>query len=282
MSRVITLSLEASKRLVARAVASLPDVREAASNGIVVLSQGTSCGYILEELAGVSLDISTYACGYISGRGPCNLGPGEQFRLSLVVRGRLVRMAKKDGIDFTPELREYLGRMGPRDFFIKGGSIIDRDGRVAVMVGDRDGGEIGAALPLIKSGRIQSIIPMTVTKTAPVSLDEIMDTLRHDPITKTWCDAEPCDIVEMSGRIVTEIEALSILTGARAHPIGMNGVGSSRGGVTLLVSGTSEEVRRAYDLLSAMKNEPLLRDPKMVKCETCPAYTDLRALPRVQ
>jgi hypothetical protein len=57
------------------------------------------------------------------------------------------------------------------------------------------------------------------------------------------------------GTIVTEIEAIEILTGARAVHIASGGVGGAEGAVWLVISGTSDQVASTLRLVEEIQGE---------------------------
>ena len=276
MRKVITLTPEVSKRLIAKAVARRPDVQRAFKQGYIVLSLGTTCGYIVEELSGNDIPRGRYACGLIGSKGPCLLGPEEQFRLTVFDHGEMVQLkSKENSLDFSASLLKYLEKMGPDDIFIKGGNVMDAWGKVAVLVGGPEGGEIGAALPHIERG-VASIIPMPVSKTIPGKIEDIISALKDEKVTKEWCDAEPYEAIVLPGEVMTEIDAIRQLFAIEALPIAQGGIGASRGSTTFLLFGPDREVEAAYGCLQDMKSEPALPEVKELNCRTCPAYTFLR------
>ena len=56
--------------------------------------------------------------------------------------------------------------------------------------------------------------------------------------------------------VITEIEAIKILTDADAVHIASGGVGGSEGAVTIVVNGSEEEVKKVFDLVDSIKGEP--------------------------
>ncbi|MGZ7044582.1 MAG: hypothetical protein ACXVHY_08315 [Methanobacterium sp.] len=63
-------------------------------------------------------------------------------------------------------------------------------------------------------------------------------------------------LLPVPGEIITEIEAISILTGARAEQVAGGGVSGAEGSIWLAVSGTDEEVDSAQKLLNKIIKEP--------------------------
>jgi len=62
---IVTLTSAESKRLIAKSVVQLPEIKKAYENGIISIQLSTSNAYIYEELTGNKINISNHACGYI-------------------------------------------------------------------------------------------------------------------------------------------------------------------------------------------------------------------------
>jgi hypothetical protein len=60
----------------------------------------------------------------------------------------------------------------------------------------------------------------------------------------------------ITGVIVTEIEALQILTGVDAHLYAAGGIAGAEGAVRLLLEGSDDEVKAALNLVDSIKGEP--------------------------
>jgi hypothetical protein len=58
------------------------------------------------------------------------------------------------------------------------------------------------------------------------------------------------------GRIFTEIEALDILSGARAVQAGSGGIAGAEGAVWLAVFGTAAQVAKAEEIIGSVRGEP--------------------------
>ena len=61
MKRQVILTVSESKRLIAKAVAALPEVQNAMKEGTVVVATGTTNAFVLEELWGRKIDKRGYA-----------------------------------------------------------------------------------------------------------------------------------------------------------------------------------------------------------------------------
>jgi hypothetical protein len=60
------LTPAAGKRLIAQAVATLPEVVRARDNGRLAVANGTTTGFVVEELLGEPLDKFEYSLGVVT------------------------------------------------------------------------------------------------------------------------------------------------------------------------------------------------------------------------
>jgi len=74
----------------------------------------------------------------------------------------------------------------------------------------------------------------------------------------------------MNAIVVTELEALELLTGVEAIHVASGGVGGSEGAVTLAVDGESEDVEAAIELVKSIKGEPPVKGLRQ-DCASCKA-----------
>ena len=64
------------------------------------------------------------------------------------------------------------------------------------------------------------------------------------------------------GLVVTEIEALGILTGVAARHVASGGIAGSEGAVVLLLEGDPKGVAKAFELCQSVKDEPRVEVPR--------------------
>lgn len=55
---------------------------------------------------------------------------------------------------------------------------------------------------------------------------------------------------------ITEIEALAILCEVRAYMVGAGGIAGSEGSVHLAIEGDEDKVKKAFELILSLKDEP--------------------------
>lgn len=243
MKTQVVLTVSESKRLIAKGVAALPEVRRAMEEGVVCVSPGTTNAYILEELWGREFDKRRYKRGFTAPRTPDMLDtPPEDAIHDVVFREGVV----------DDELDRYnsVVHMEKGDVYIKGANALDYYGGVAgVLIGNPRGGTLGAALGRIIARKISLIIPVGLEKLVYGDINEL-----H--ILAAAEDSEGKSLWPITGTIVTEIEALQILTGVDAYLMASGGIAGAEGAVRLLLDGTTEEVEAAVELVDSIAGEP--------------------------
>lgn len=71
-----------------------------------------------------------------------------------------------------------------------------------------------------------------------------------------------------NAKVVTEIEAMKILTGVDAYHVASGGVSGSEGSVTLVVEGIKEAINKTIKLVESFKGESPLNFRKGI-CKIC-------------
>jgi hypothetical protein len=76
-------------------------------------------------------------------------------------------------------------------------------------------------------------------------------------------------MVPLSGaRVITEIDALQILTGVQSFHVASGGSSGSEGAVTLVTEGNAVSVEKAIQLIESIKGTPPLAPRKGI-CSSC-------------
>jgi hypothetical protein len=244
MKKQFVLTVSESKRLIAKGVASLPQVQRAMKEGIVAVAPGTTNAYILRELWGKEFELARYRSGVTTptGSGYVKLHP-DLIPDVVFVKGKV-----DEGLDRAT----CIEKMGHGDIYIKGANAVDYFGDVAgVLIGHPVGGTVGGSLPGIIGKKIELIIPVGLEK----RVEEDIHDLHHLASTGEFEGPVP-NLWPVSGTIVTEIEALRVLTGVDAYLYAAGGVDGAEGSVRLLVEGTEDEVKEATELVDSVKGEP--------------------------
>ena len=67
-----------------------------------------------------------------------------------------------------------------------------------------------------------------------------------------------------NGKVITEVQALRILTGVTATHVGSGGIGGSEGTVVLSLGGKEKAVDNAFELVKSIKGEPPISKPPLI------------------
>ncbi len=242
----------AGKRLIAKAVAANPAVIAALQNGTVVIVAGTTNGYVAEEVLG-SLGLGDGFSRRRFFRGitlPPSHRTTEAGRLRdesafpgdvIIVQGQWQK--GKEIFDVVDDLKEG-------DVIVKGANAVDLASRTAaIYIGHPKAGTIGVALPAVAGRRVRLVLPVGLEKRVTGDLAGLAVRLNtpgaHGPRLLPVC-----------GDLVTELDAIASLTGAKAELVAAGGVGGAEGSCWLAVDGTPAQVEAAGRLLSSVAGEP--------------------------
>lgn len=245
----IALTVAQSKRLIALAVPRMDVVRRAYSEGMIIVCRGTTCGYVAEELGRRRMRKASYVLGRVLPRGEePEAGLFDAALPEVVVR----RGERVEGVTFAQALAD----LGRGDVVIKGANALDyRAGLAANLVGHPEGGTLGSILGPVHGRGAHLVIPVGLEKlvsgdllAAAARADEVRD---DTTLPRYWV---------MTGHIVTEIEAFSLLCGVEAVHLASGGICGAEGAVWLRVFGTGEQVAAAVGLAEELQAEPSFRD----------------------
>ena len=237
------LTVAQSKRLIARAVVRHPHVKAAFHAGVIGICRGTTCSYVAEEFLGRTIERFGYTTGLTLPKRP--FPPIEAA--SGAMHDILIRQGEihQDGETVIEAARN----MGPGDVIIKGANALNYEKGVAgCLVGHPAGGTVGGFWGPLYGRKLRLIIPVGLEK-------EIAgDILR---LSVECMDENPgSSLSPMTGTIITELEAISILTGATARQIAAGGIRGAEGAVRLMIYGGESEVRAAREVLTQLEQEP--------------------------
>jgi hypothetical protein len=246
IAALVTLNPPESRRLLAKAVVALPEVQNAWKNGMIIIARGITSAYISEELFGISVEPKAgQTVGMVvNGMTDANSGP-PPCTWHVIRKGKVVENA-----DSNVEIRDF----GPDDVFIKGANAIDREGNAGIMTSSLKGGTWGMFTPIVTSRGSQLIIAAGLEKMVP----SVMEACNHSGIYHfKYSLGLPAKLVPaITGKLVTEIQALAVLAGVKAVHICSGGVGGSEGAVVLALEGDEPHVVKAFELVKSIKGEP--------------------------
>jgi hypothetical protein len=242
----------AGKRIIAKALARHNAVSDALKNGTVVIVAGTTNGYVAEEVLrsrGISEGLSRKR--FFRG---ITLPPGSD----VTSEGRLSDESKFPGdvvitkgewrkgktiVDVIEELKEG-------DVILKGANAVDLNRKqAAILIGHPKAGTIAVALQAVLGRRVKLIIPVGLEKRVSGDLCCLAEKVNQP-------GANGFRLFPVPGQVFTEIEALHLLTGAKAEMIAGGGVCGAEGSCWLAINGTKEQEDAAEKLLASVVSEP--------------------------
>jgi hypothetical protein len=239
-----TLTVPEAKRLIARAVAALPEVRSAMAAGRVLLKGGTTVSAVAEELVGTALRI----CGRISPRGTLTQAEDVVGPHSVLVAGGEVR-----GID--ADIVEVARSLGPADVVIIGANALDVHGTAAMMAGSASGGLPGEAMSGFLAEGARVVIPVGLEKLIPGSISHAVAAAGRKSVDFSL--GMGVGLIPIHGRVVTEQHAAEILAHVEATVIGRGGIMGAEGATVMAVEGERDEVERLFALVRSIKGAVL-------------------------
>jgi hypothetical protein len=248
----VALTPAAGKRLIGKALAAHPAILKQMTAGTIVVIAGTTNSYVAQELLAQIGETSSFNTSRFF-RG-ITLPPG--FKVSET--GRLTNASGFPGDvviqkgawlkgqtinDVAPGLEEG-------DIILKGANAIDlKHRRAAVLIGNPNGGTIIPILQSVIGRRIRLILPVGLEKRITGDLDALATRI-NTPGTPGF------RLLPVAGEVFSEIEAISLLSGARAELFAAGGSGGAEGSAWLALSGTPEQEEKALTICQSVAAEP--------------------------
>jgi hypothetical protein len=279
LAQVILTPAE-SKKLISKAVATMDIVRKAARDGMVVIHPSSSTYFIIEELLGAKPETNFWVCGVVAPRGNClemgiligdflpkdkSTDPGDFKTWWIIKNGRL---------SIGEKVSELLKQVKPTDVFIKGVNAIDPQGNVGILIGDPlEGGPMGRIISFWRNNPFHLVFPVGLEKLIPVPVSEAAQEAKqtkYDYAMGLAAGLLPCPNGE-NVSVITEIQAIKILSGSIAIPIASGGLGGAEGAITLVLKGNKEQVNKAIEFVEQSKGAKLPQLRLCNNCEECPS-----------
>jgi len=245
MMKQLCVTPSMGKRLIGKAMVHHPEIKKVLEKGTLVITAGTTNGYVAEELLN-------------------SLGQSEGFTRKGFYRG-VTRAPgyKASKVDFQPEvvirdgkwlkgmaLEDVAGDLKGGDLVLKGANAFDPKGHAAVQVGNPKGGTILSVLPGVIGRRVGVIVPVGLEKRVFEDVHELAE-LCNAP------GAEGTRLMPLPGKIFTEVDAIRLMTGAEAILIAAGGFCGAEGAAWLGITGTEEQIEAGVELIRSVAGEPL-------------------------
>ncbi|MCS7117077.1 MAG: hypothetical protein RMJ31_04365 [Nitrososphaerota archaeon] len=264
----VSLTPTESKNLISKGVLALDLVKSALKDGIVVIHPSTTTYFLIRDLIG---------------KVPKSIVSGVIIPSGACIAKHTADMAKKHNVAFLPEefrpvvlkngelqedvkLGDILKEMGPNDVYIKAGNAIDIERNVGVLIGSPVGGTISRAFAVCAAKGVNLILPTGLEKLIPVPIREAVKKAGIQRMDYSM--GMPVGLLPVQGIVVTEIDAIEILTGAIATPIAAGGILGAEGSITFVIEGEREQVVKAVEMIESIKGSKL---PEIIlsECLTC-------------
>jgi hypothetical protein len=262
MKAVFVLTPAESRRLIAKGVAQIPEVRTALERAYVIIVGGTTNGFVAQELAGAGVDPQAFTAGTNTKGVLCvTRAPDRDDRIPIILyKGKPSEKTVPEAFeDFHVET-----------VVIKGGNAVDPDGNVGVITSGFDGGTVAATIGTMTSTGMKYVFP--------VGLEKLVASV---PEAARWAGSKTMDysmgapfgmFCLTNGITFTEIQALETLAGVEAKHIASGGIGGSQGSVVIAVQGPDDAVKKAIAVAESVKGEPAV-EALMGECDDCPYET---------
>ena len=251
----VSLTVNEAKRVIAKGIVRLPVVQEALRSGKIYLKGGTTVSALCEELVGKPLRIS----GRIVPNGAKAAGMAlTGFYSVLIEHGECV--------DVDDSLEEAVENLEAEDVVVLGANAIDPFGNAAMMCGSSLGGKPGRIISGLMAEMKNIIIAAGLEKLVPGPLPEIIRYFGRKNIDLSMGMA--VGLTPLVGRIVTEKEAIPLLSNVACTVIGKGGILGAEGATTMIIEGEEEEVKEVFQILSSIKGEKVSGIPEsLVECQ---------------
>lgn len=244
----VILTVAEGKRLIAKGVAQMPILQKAMKEGTVVIARGTTNTYVAEELTGQKIAHGAYVIGWTGpARNGKELAPKEKVDDIVLVNGKVQAGASMD---------DALKTLKTGDVVIKGANALDLGHKTAgVLIGggpDSTSGSSGKFMSVVVARKAHLIIPIGLEKQVGGDVVDIANKMR-EPLESL--NKIPSMFL-LTGHIMTEIEALELLTGCTVFQAAAGGIAGAEGGARLICRGTREQVQKALSIIESIQGEP--------------------------
>jgi len=235
----VNLTVAEGKRLIAKGIANLPQVKERLKSGTIVITTGSTNTYVAEELIGLAEPHGSFVIGYITPRGKGIPRDYKNTKDIVIINGEWV------DTDFA----EVLRKADENVIVFKGANILNYEKKQsAVYFTSEDGGPAR----MVNETRAQLIIPIGLEKEIFGDLNDYAQLLdskneRLSSLPRLW--------IHKRGEIFTEIEAIKAIASVNVVPYAAGGIAGREGGVSFAVYGKREEVQKVLDFVATIQGE---------------------------
>ena len=236
------LTVEQGKALISLALSKSSMIRTAAEEHTLVIVSGTTnaylAKYILDDMGiGDRFDPTGFRRGANVPNGvKAPTGPFGN-RDVVIQKGKWLEDATV--FDIADALEK-------NDVIVKGANALQPDRKAAgIQIGHPKFGTIGPVLQAVMGKRVRLVIPVGLEKRVDSSIIELAAAVNKP-------ESEGTRLQPVVGDIVTEIEAIGMLTGMTAVLIAAGGICGGEGSCTFLVNGESEQIEQLRETIRSL------------------------------
>ncbi|GAB4114128.1 MAG: hypothetical protein Kow00103_07290 [Candidatus Caldatribacteriota bacterium] len=253
-----TLTVNAGKWIIAKAISELGCIKESLSNGKLILFGGTTVSALAEILFGKALRLS----GRVSTRGTVTAFQKKRE----VPHTMLFTQGKIYDLERDVEVQKLLQSIEKSDVVVSGANGYDVNGNAFLMAGTYGLGDRINLLAPIHTEGAKVLIAVGLEKLIPGStLEAIKCSGRNSSI---WSMGASVGLVPLVGEIINEIEAIKILFGIKPVVIGRGGIQGAEGSSTFVAQGERETLQRLISLIEWASQQKLSGISESIKeCE---------------
>ncbi len=276
----VTLTPTESKKLIAKAIVQMDEVKRAVEKGTILMHPCSTTFFVFQELTGHRPPTDVWSCGITVPKGECT-------EIGVIMEGLMTTPEERSPIrdprnylfhwilrqgkfSWKERLGDLVEEMTPDSVYIKGANAVDTEGKAGVLVGNPSelfGGSISVALAGAKNKGYKMVFGVGLEKLVPGRIREIVKEARRKEYSYTM--GLPCGLLPVEGIVVTEVDAIRILTGATATPIAAGGIGGAEGAVVLVIKGEDDQVKKAIEYAEQSKGAQIPQ-ARTRSCYDCP------------
>jgi uncharacterized Zn-binding protein involved in type VI secretion len=245
MLKQYNLTPAAGKRLIGKGMAAHPAIQKVLREGTLVITAGTTNGYVAEEILGAIDQGDAFSrTGFRRG---VTVAPGRKAATVDFPGDVIIR----DGewVERGATIYDVVDDLRAGDVILKGANAFDIHGQPAVQIGHPQGGTILQIMAALIGRRVQLIAPVGLEKRVFGHIHELAQRCNA-------ADASGVRLFPFPGRVFTELDAIRVLTGAEAILLSGGGVCGAEGSAWLGVQGDEAALRVVDELLRSVADEP--------------------------
>jgi hypothetical protein len=277
-----------SKKLLSKAVVEMDSFKRALREGTIAIHPSSTTVFIMDELGFHLNPDALWICGLTVPRGLCasaqileEVYKAGKFEPQKYTHSWVIR--KGEWVREPLLLKELLSSLKEGDLYIKSPNSIDPEGKAGILFTATGAGTVGLVMKAQRKQHFEILLPTGLEKLINRPIKEVCrETPKH---AMNFCTGTPCGLIPVQGTVITEVDAVKILSGAEVHMVAAGGVGGAEGAVVLTAKGHERQIRKATEVLGSVKGStlPALRlleckECKRTKCHLSPVF-DLGLIP---